>query len=164
MEEGKRRRRTQRMTLFEVSRGPRRTRSADYEDWPPSPRHALRDFDDLRDDLRPRGPTETQTWPVCWAETHNLFLCAVDWIQANRWNTFCNVMDITCGCSHCILRNNPDNLPWCNCFTGNKGLITEALFGWRLFISSLTPLDIHCHASPKCPVLIKPNKSLSRTS
>ena len=71
------------MTLFEVWRGPRRTRSADSEDWPPSPRHVLRDFDDhLHGGLRLRGPTETQTWPVCWAETHNLSLCAVDWTQA----------------------------------------------------------------------------------
>ena len=134
-------------------------RSADSEDWPPSPRHVLRDSDDPHDDLRPRGPTETRTWPVCWGETRNLFLCAADWTQANGLKVFYKVVDITCACSHCILRNNPDNLTCWNCYSGygNKGLITEALFGWRLFISSLTPLDIHCHASPKCLVLIKPN-------
>ena len=84
MEEARRKRRTLRMTLSEAWRGPRRMRSADSADWPPSPQHVLRD----PDDLRPRAPTETRTWPVCWGETRNLSLCAAGWTQANGLGDF----------------------------------------------------------------------------
>ena len=79
---------TRRMTLSEAWRGPRRMRSADSEDWPPSPQHVLHDSDDPHDDLRPQGPTETRTWTVCWVGTRILSLCAADWTQANGLKVF----------------------------------------------------------------------------
>ena len=78
------------MTSSEVSTGPKRTRSADSEDWPPSPQLGLRDPDDLYDDLhdglpdglRPPDPTETPTWPVCSGEMRSLSLSEAGWRQA----------------------------------------------------------------------------------
>ena len=74
------------MTLSEAWRGPRRMRSADSEDWPPSPQHGLRDSDDLHDGLhddpRPPDPTETLTWPVCSGEMRSLSLSEAGWRQA----------------------------------------------------------------------------------
>ena len=76
------------MTSSEVSTGPKRTRSADSEDWPPSPQHGLHDSDDLHDglhdDLRPPGPTETLTSPVCSGEMRSLSLSEAGWTQAKR--------------------------------------------------------------------------------
>ena len=62
------------MTLSEASTSPKRTRSVDSGDWPPSPQHVLHDFDDRPDGLHPLGPTVTQTWPVCSGEMRSLSL------------------------------------------------------------------------------------------